>query len=424
MRLIAEMPWQEPLEFCSGIQEDTWCLLYSGSRFPHTGQRSLLGVGVKETLQASSLASFNIPLSEGGHAYDRAWFGYVGYEAADIGAPLPHVMPTPVPLPGVLWLRFATIVEFDHTERRIRLFGERWDRPEPSPSKSEMPKVGSFCSSMTTEAYKAKVEALRQSIMEGEVYQANLTRKFYGAFESAPEPFALFQRLMEISPTPYAAFLKHGETAILSASMERFLTIDSQGHIETRPIKGSAARGLSPNEDERIVKWLESSAKNRSENLMIVDLMRNDLARVCVPGSVRVDKLFEVTTYPTVHHMSSTVTGQLARGSTPMDALRACFPPGSMTGAPKIAAMKRCAALEGVARGVYSGCMGWLGGDGGADLSVIIRTLVMQRERFEFQVGGAILWESDAKEELEETLTKAKGIAAVLNLPLAALRDL
>lgn len=417
------LPWQEPLAFCEAIDDACWCLLYSGSRFAHTGGRSLLGVGLEEAVEGEGLDA--LPPLGAGAAYEGAWFGYVGYEAADVGAALPPVSPAPVAVPRVLWLRFATVVEFDHGAERIHVHGRPFaPRGGAAGAMPPPPAVTALASAMSTPAYREKVEALRAAIAEGEVYQANLTRKFYGRFDHAPGGFALFRRMMAIAPSPYAAFVRYGDLSILSASMERFLTVSPGGYVETRPIKGSAPRGHSAAEDAAIREALAQSAKNRAENLMIVDLMRNDLARVCVPGSVAVERLFEVTTYPTVHHMSSTVGGRLQPGRTAWDALAACFPPGSMTGAPKIAAMRRCAMLEGVERGVYSGCLGWVGGDGSADLSVVIRTLVIRGDCFEFQAGGAILWESDAEEELHETLTKARGMAATLGIPLETLAKL
>lgn len=200
--------------------------------------------------------------------------------------------------------------------------------------------------------------------------------------------------------------------------------MDSAGKTEARPIKGSAPRAADPVADAAIAAALATSEKDRAENLMIVDLMRNDLARGCEIGSVKTEALFDISTYATVHHMASTISGQRSSHVTPLELVAQCFPPGSMTGAPKIRAMQLCSQLEPRARGVYSGAIGWFGGDGSVDLSVVIRTLVIQQERFEFQVGGAIVHDSTAQGEWEETLTKARGIAKALNLRIEQLSEL
>jgi anthranilate/para-aminobenzoate synthase component I len=203
-----------------------------------------------------------------------------------------------------------------------------------------------------------------------------------------------------------------------------FLSLDTLGNVETRPIKGSAPRFEDKEKDQNSKNELQSSEKNRAENLMIVDLMRNDLSRNCVTGSVSVDSLFDVTTYATVHHMSSTIRGKKKPDIATLDLVKGCFPPGSMTGAPKIKAMELCSELEQQARGVYSGAIGWFSGDGACDFSVVIRTLIMQGRRFEFQVGGAIVSDSDPIEEWRETLTKARGIAKALDIPIEKLAQL
>jgi para-aminobenzoate synthetase len=277
---------------------------------------------------------------------------------------------------------------------------------------------------MTKAEYLTRVQHILDAINRGDLYQANLTRKFYGSFATVPCPARLFMRLAHVSPAPYSALLKFGNRAIVSSSPERFLQLGEDGQVEARPIKGSAPRAADAGEDKDIRDALANNPKDRAENLMIVDLMRNDLARGCVIGSVRTEALFEVTTYATVHHMSSTISGQRRPDVTPLELVAQCFPPGSMTGAPKIHAMKLCSALEPRARGIYSGAIGWFGGDGAADLSVVIRTLVVDGERFEFQVGGGIVADSTPEGEWRETLTKARGLAAALHIPIEQLAEL
>ncbi len=271
---------------------------------------------------------------------------------------------------------------------------------------------------MSKADYLSKVDLIREAILAGEFYQANLTRKFSGTFAHTPEPFTIFENLCEASPAPYAAFVHTGDACILSSSPERFLQVDAGSRVESRPIKGTLARDIRREPDAIGRARLASSEKDRAENLMIVDLMRNDLARGCVLGSVHVENLFEVATYATLHHMDSTIVGQKRPEVSTLELVKGCFPPGSMTGAPKISAMKACATLEGMERGVYSGALGWFGGDGSCDLSVVIRTLIVRENRFEFQVGGAITADSTPEGEWRETLTKARGICAALGIDM------
>jgi anthranilate/para-aminobenzoate synthase component I len=215
----------------------------------------------------------------------------------------------------------------------------------------------------------------------------------------------------------------HG-ASVLSSSPERFLNIDASGHMESRPIKGTAPRLVDPTQDAIIRKQLATSEKDRAENLMIVDLMRNDLARSAEPGSVEVERLFDVSSYATLHHMASTITGQKRADISTVEAVQYCFPPGSMTGAPKVRAMEWCLKHEAIRRGIYSGALGWFGGDGSCDLSVVIRTLIIEGSRFEFQVGGGIVADSSPEDEWRETMTKARGILRALGVDGTVLESL
>jgi len=228
------------------------------------------------------------------------------------------------------------------------------------------------------------------------------------------DPFALYCELRELNPAPFAAYLELPEAAILSSSPERFLRLDASGHVESRPIKGTRPRGATPDEDRRLEDELRGSEKDRAENLMIVDLVRNDLGRVCEVGSIEVPELMTVEPYATVHQMVSTVTGALRDDCDGVDLLRASFPPGSMTGAPKLAAMRLIDRLEPVRRGVYSGGLGYLDVRGGLDLSVVIRTLIVKDERAYLHVGGGIVADSDPIAEYHETLDKARALLAAL----------
>ena len=255
-------------------------------------------------------------------------------------------------------------------------------------------------------SYAKAVVEIQQQIAAGELYQANLTHRLAARFSG--DAWRLFEALRARSPAPFAAFVELPELTIVGSSPERFLHLDADGAVETRPIKGTRSRGATAEEDTLLFEELRSSEKERAENTMIVDLMRNDLGRVCAPGSIEVPELFAIERYATLFQMVSTVRGKLRAGRDRVDLLRAAFPPGSMTGAPKIAAMQLLAMLEPVRRGVYSGALGYLDARGGADLSVVIRTLLCRGRDAWLHVGGGIVQDSDPQAEWEETLAKAR----------------
>lgn len=253
--------------------------------------------------------------------------------------------------------------------------------------------------------YERDVERALGWIREGESYQICLTNEF--TCDLALDPFSLYRTLRRINPAPYAAYLTIAGNAVLSASPERFLTLDSAGNVESKPVKGTIARASDPIEDERAAATLRASAKDRAENVMIVDLLRNDLARVCEIGSVRATALFEIERYATVFQLVSTVRGKLRPGEDALTLLRAAFPGGSMTGAPKVRTMELIDALEGRARGAYSGAIGWIGDDGAADLSIAIRTIVAAGGILSIGCGGGVVAESTPRGEFDEMLLKA-----------------
>jgi para-aminobenzoate synthetase component 1 len=267
-------------------------------------------------------------------------------------------------------------------------------------------------SSFTHDGYLAAVTRVRDYIYAGDIFQVNLSQRFEAAL--AEPPWDLYQRLRLRNAAPFAAFMEVPGAAVLSASPERFLRVDVGGHVETRPIKGTRPRGLGPEHDAALGQALTESAKDQAENLMIVDLMRNDLSRVCAPGSVRVPELFALERYATVHHLVSTVVGDLAPGTDALDLLRAAFPGGSITGAPKVRAMEIIAELEPSARGVYCGSLGYWSLTGALDTSIAIRTAVATGGRVYFSAGGGIIADSVPEQEYRETLDKARGIIDVL----------
>lgn len=261
------------------------------------------------------------------------------------------------------------------------------------------------------EEYKTAVDRMIRYIIEGDIYIANMTQRL--DVMSDREPLAVFEHLRTHNPSPFGGYLDCGDHQIICASPERFLRLRG-GVVETRPIKGTRKRGETPEEDEALRRELELSEKDKSELLMIVDLERNDLNRVCRPGSVEVTELFTVETYATVFHLVSNIRGELAQGSDVTDLLRAAFPGGSITGAPKYRAMEIIDELEHGKRGLYTGSIGYLTLDGECDLNIVIRTALHRDGHYHLGVGGGITSESDLEFEYEETLQKAKAVLEAL----------
>ncbi len=267
-------------------------------------------------------------------------------------------------------------------------------------------------SNFTREAYLAAVRRAKEHIAAGDIYQVNLSQRFEAA--SGRPAYALYRRLCAASPAPFSAFLSLGDgLAVASASPERFLALDGR-RVETRPIKGTRPRGATPAEDARLRAELEASEKDQAELVMIVDLERNDLGRVCETGSVEVSEPRVIETYAQVHHGVATVRGTLRKGAGPADLLRATFPGGSITGAPKVRAMELIDDLEPTRRSVYTGAIGWIGFDGRMDLSIAIRTILLERGRVTFQAGGGIVADSEPEAEYDETIVKAAGMMEAL----------
>ena len=271
-----------------------------------------------------------------------------------------------------------------------------------------------FRSGLTRAEYEARVEAVRQHIAAGDIYQANMTRRLETPYDG--DPWARYRRLRTGDPSLFSAYLDLGPSpetgrprALLSASPEPFLSLDTDGIVATDPIKGTRPRGRDRNEDRALACELLTSAKDRAENVMIVDVLRNDLGRVCLPGTVRVPRLCRLERTAAVQHLVSTVTGQLAPDRDAFDLLAASFPGGSITGAPKIRAMEILEGLEPVRRGPYTGALGWIGPDGAMQTSILIRTFVADGRRLTLHVGGGITWGSDPAAEWEETVAKARG---------------
>jgi len=263
------------------------------------------------------------------------------------------------------------------------------------------------------EDYKAAVARVREYIIAGDIYQANISQRFETdlVFSSCE----LYRRLRQINPAPFATYLNFDDVVIVSASPERFLRLDA-GQVETRPIKGTRPRSTNAHEDRKMAQELTESSKDRAENIMIVDLARNDLGRVCQFGSVQVSELAILETFPDVFHLTSTVKGRLRPDKSRLDLLKAVFPGGSITGAPKVRAMEIIDEVEPTRRSVYTGAIGYFCFSGNIDLNIVIRTFIIKDKKVYFQVGGGIVYDSDPEKEYEETLHKARALMQALGL--------
>ncbi|WP_293915739.1 MULTISPECIES: aminodeoxychorismate synthase component I [unclassified Sphingobacterium] len=266
----------------------------------------------------------------------------------------------------------------------------------------------------TKAEYLHAFDRIQSHIQQGDLYEANLCQEFY-AEHAVIDPLSVYQQLSEVSPTPFSTFFRRGDHYILSASPERFMA-KRENLLISQPIKGTAPRGATSTEDQRIIRQLQDSQKEIAENVMIVDLVRNDLTRSAVKGSVKADRLFEIQSFKQVHQMVSTITCQKSADVTDIEAIKNTFPAGSMTGAPKIAAMKHCEEIENTRRGLYSGAIGYFSPNGDFDFNVVIRTLLYNASShyISFHTGGAITNQAEGEQEYEECLLKAKSLLDAL----------
>lgn len=388
------------------------------------------------------------PTDAGEPPFRGGWVGWVDYEsgAARAGAPVEAGEPP-------AWLRTDRLLAFDHARRavwavaqaeeidafaaaaqdrldgirsssersteraqRVDVTGRDAFREEGSAGRPEGAEAA-VSARHTPEAYAALIEECRELIRRGEAYQLCLTTRF--SVVGDVDPVATYLRLRAATPAHHGGFIRVGDRALLSASPEQFLHAEA-GRIRTRPIKGTRPRGSDAASDAALAAELVESVKERAENVMIVDLMRNDLSRICEPGSIRVDALFAVESYPAVHQLVSTVSGRSVPGATVARLWEVAFPAGSMTGAPKLSAMTHLHALEGGRRGVYSGCFGYVGDDGALDLAMVIRSIVTAPGGAYVGAGGGITWRSDAAAEVAEVATKARAPLSALGARLPA----
>jgi para-aminobenzoate synthetase component 1 len=375
----------------------------------------------------------DVDLGDDLHPAGRAAVGWYGWFAYEFGARTLRVPAAPTDVPSAAFFLADRVIVFEHASREVRL---EWIEDDdlasarewvdatratlaalPAERQGTATDAGPAASVATrwrhdADEYRRMIEECRAAIVRGDAYQLCLTNRV--ELDVRPDPVATYLRLRRSSPSHHGGFLRFGDVALLSASPEQFLLVERDGTVATKPMKGTRPRSSDPATDVALRAELSASEKERAENLMIVDLMRNDLGRIAELGTVAVPSLLEVEEYPHVHQLVSTVTARLRHPLTALDAVRSAFPAGSMTGAPKESAMRILHGLEGGPRGVYSGAFGCLGVDGTADLAMVIRSIVLTPRGASIGTGGGITALSDPDEEVEETRIKARALIAAL----------
>ena len=356
------------------------------------------------------------PEAGDGLPFRGGWALYLAYQLAAQVEPTLRLPAAAGPLPVALALRCPAAIVRDRASGRVFAVAEPGagalldavvaaaDRPRGrdaapfAPPKLAEDEPGRFIDG---------VARIHEYLRAGDVFQVNLSRAWRARFDTAPDPAAVYARLREANPAPFAGLLRHRGAALLSSSPERLVSVQGRT-VQTRPIAGTRPR-FAGDDDAARIRDLVGNPKERAEHVMLIDLERNDLGRVCEPGSVRVDELMAVESYAHVHHIVSNVAGTLRPGTTPGDVVAAVFPGGTITGAPKVRCMQIIAELEGEGRGPYTGALGWLGVDGDLDLNILIRSAWLDGDRLQLRAGAGIVVDSDAGRELEETRAKARG---------------
>ncbi|EHR01096.1 aminodeoxychorismate synthase component I [Bradyrhizobium sp. WSM471] len=360
--------------------------------------------------------------------------GAAGFFAYDLNRTLERLPLPAIPgqgLPQSMLHFYDMVLSFDHRDNRCWIVSTGWPEQDSARRRSrahrradefvgllagsETPrdflpgKAGAWHSNFSREGYIAAVSRVIELILAGDVFQANISQRFSAKLPASFDPLHFYSQLRAFNPAPFAALLRYGDLTIASSSPERFLKLDGR-RVETRPIKGTIARSGESREDQRRAEMLVTSAKDRAENTMIVDLLRNDLSRVCTADSVDVPALCKLESYASVHHLVSVVAGELAPNRDAVSLLCACFPGGSITGAPKVRSMEIITEIEGVAREVYCGSIGFIGFNRRMDTNIAIRTVTIENGLAAFHAGGGVTAMSNAEAEYEETLAKAQRI--------------
>ncbi len=461
---VREIPWLEPVDVAERLRSlGGLSFLDSAMRHDTLGRYSYVGADpFGKLIVRNGVASWNgetidaPPLDAIAHCLNRYRMddkdglppfqgGAIGFFAYEFGRLLERLPQPDAPaqgsMPDAAWYFYDVIFAFDHQVQRAWMLSSGFpeqnsnarqqrsdDRAEyfwkivqasPDQGRSDLKhnqRIArtSWRSNFDREAYMEAVAKVVEYILDGDVFQANIAQRFIADLPDGFDRWRFYRALRERNAATFAAYLDHDDIVVASSSPERFLSVRSD-QVETRPIKGTVPRSSDPNEDKALAEVLLKSEKDRAENLMIVDLMRNDLSRVCRPHSVLTPVLCGLETYASVHHLVSVVTGRLAEGKSPMDLIEAAFPGGSITGAPKLRAMEIITEIEREARGIYCGSIGFMGFNGNFDSNIGIRTVLFQGDKAVFQAGGGITALSDPSAEYQETLDKAARIFAVFD---------
>ena len=392
----------------------------------------------KEYKEADSLGEFAAIAARWKRAhlcpfpFSGGYVGFLSYDLCHKIEKLPRRALDDKKIPDIFFGFYDGILVLDHEKRETWLVAHGFQEPAHviierldqkirgqlslEPEEEEAPAAESlslpeFQSNFSRQAYLDSISRIRRYIRSGDIYQANLTQRFETRYEG--DSWELYRKLRKINPAPFSSFMDLGEFQIVSSSPERFIRVEGK-RIETRPIKGTIARGHTDEEDWKNRQILQDSEKDKSELLMIVDLARNDLGRISLPGTVKVEELFALETYPTVYHLVATISGELRSEVGLAEVIRATFPGGSITGTPKIRAMEIIDELEPTQRNLYTGSIGYIDVNGNMDLNIVIRTILCKEGKAFFQVGGAIVWDSDEEAEYEETLVKGRALRRAL----------
>lgn len=452
-----EIPWRDPITAFAPFAGDAVAALLHSDGASDLGRWSFLavspftviktdqhlntsidGADVSDgpfTVLRDTLSRYRVDGAECPAPFIGGAVGYLSYEMGQAVERLPRPKPgatDPAMVIGV----YDVVAAFDHptqrawviasglpeqnNTRRLKRAGDRaaWLAKKIATSKDTPvpPFAGTWTTDSSPSEVKSRIAKAIDYIHAGDIFQANITQRFTAAVPRDATAWHLFRRMRQSAPSPFGAYVAGGPSFHLaSSSPERFLKVDGGGHVETRPIKGSRPRGVTPEQDQTLANDLRSSPKDHAENLMIVDLMRNDLSRVCQTGSIAVPVQCGLETFTAIHHLVSVVTGQLRDDATAIDLLRACFPGGSVTGAPKVRAMEVIHELEPAARGPYCGTILWAGFDGAMDSSIVIRSLVVDGDTVVAQAGGGIVADSDPQQEFDEAMNKVRPLLSVLD---------
>ena len=423
LKIIKKTSWINPVIVADNIANnpefsENFIFLYSALDHEYQNSKSYISFGINKVIKSN-----NFDEMEGEIAANKKenYFGYLSYELKNTLEDFHDINYNYIQIPKLYFAKFNFNLEFDHNKQEIictfpKILQEQFDNfifnlNHKIDFKGKKLQTNNLENNFSDKEYLEKVFNIKKRIANGEIYQANLTRKFYGTCQKE-NYFDVFKNLINISPGNYSSFIKFSDLNIISSSPELFLDIN-KNKILSQPIKGTSPRSADKIIDRKNFKYLQDSGKEKAENLMIVDLVRNDLSRNCKINSVYAKDLFQILSFKKIHHMVSKIIGEKSPHKNNIDVIKGCFPPGSMTGAPKIKAILICEELEKMERGIYSGAIGLINYNI-CKLSVVIRTLIISDNKFEFQSGGAITFDSDPRKELQESKDKNKGISEII----------